>query len=91
MPRPETAQPFAVSDMELSDIEHFAQKNELMNIALLCGELRTLRREYIHLSAVVGRQRAALGVVGMDSPPQKRYARELDEIVAGDANAPPKS
>lgn len=48
-------QPFALSDAELQDIEKFAAKNELINIARLCAELRSLRSAYLTLSARMGR------------------------------------
>lgn len=48
-------QPFALDDAELQDIEKFAAKNELLNIARLCAELRSLRAAYLTLSARMGR------------------------------------
>lgn len=47
-------QPFALDDAELQDIEKFAAKNELLNIARLCAELRSLRAAYLTLSARMG-------------------------------------
>jgi hypothetical protein len=59
-----TVQPFALEEAELADIEQFARKNELTNIARLCAELRSLRAAYMTLSARVGRGAGA----------EKRYA-----------------
>ena len=50
-----TVQPFALEEAELADIEQFARRNELTNIARLCAELRALRAAFMTLSARVGR------------------------------------
>lgn len=50
-----TVQPFALEETELADIEEFARKNELTNIARLCAELRALRSAFMTQSARMGR------------------------------------
>ncbi|MBP8181887.1 MAG: hypothetical protein KAZ88_12975 [Acidimicrobiia bacterium] len=62
-----TVQPFALEEAELQDIENFARKNELTNIARLCAELRALRSAFMTLSARVGR--AANATAGAKNAP----------------------
>jgi hypothetical protein len=50
-------QPFALEEHELRDIEQFAAKNELHNIARLCAELRALRAADLTQCARIGRQK----------------------------------
>jgi len=51
-----TVQPFALEEHELQDIEAFARKNELTNIARLCAELRAIRHMYLTQCARLGKQ-----------------------------------
>ena len=83
---PRHAVPFALTDVELQDIEAFAIKNQLDNVALLCAELRCLRAEHIALSARVARQRVMIET--MERDPSRRYGMEVDAITGG-MNAPP--
>lgn len=48
-------QPFALEEAELADIENFAKKNDLHNIARLCAELRALRAAYMTQCARMGK------------------------------------
>lgn len=48
-------QPFALEEAELRDIEQFARKNNLDNIARLCAELRALRSAFMTQSVRMGR------------------------------------
>lgn len=57
-----TVQPFALEESELQDIEKFAQKNDLHNIARLCAELRALRKAYMTQSARLGRMQTTGGI-----------------------------
>ena len=63
-----TVQPFALEEAELADIENFARKNELTNIARLCAELRSLRSAYMTLSARMGRAANATAGVKNAAP-----------------------
>jgi hypothetical protein len=50
-----TVQPFALEESELQDIEAFAKKNDLVNIARLCAELRAIRHMYLTQCARIGK------------------------------------
>lgn len=80
-------QPFALDEGELADIETFAKRNELHNIARLCAELRSLRRAYLELST-------RLGKIQNNKPdllaPNRRFSQEMDVIINyGGHNASP--
>jgi hypothetical protein len=82
------SRPFAVSSVELQDVEQFCEKNNLPTIARICAELRVLRTEYIHLSTRLGRARSM--VQTLESSPQQRFAKDLDSITQkGPDHAPP--
>ena len=83
--RPEQVQPFALDANELEDIETFARRNNLHNIARLCAELRALRAEYVSLSKRVGRQSAMIEQLQPD--PHVRYV----STAVGSTNAPSES
>jgi hypothetical protein len=63
------AQPFALTDLQLRDIEAFAAKNQLDQIGLLCAELRCLRAEYLSLSKRVGQRESVVKIGVSDAPP----------------------
>lgn len=69
-----TVQPFALEEAELADIEQFARKNELTNIARLCAELRSLRAAYMTLSARAGRAANASNQVRRSADSEKSDA-----------------
>ena len=62
-------QPFALTDAELQDIEQFAKKNELLNIARLCAELRALRSAFMTQSARLGKAKAAATLGASNAAP----------------------
>jgi hypothetical protein len=74
MPTPKYIGPFTMSEPELQDIETFALRNDLVGIATLVCELRTLRREHTRLLRLVET---------LEKDPSKRFAKEVDDITGG--------
>ena len=62
-------QPFALEEHELQDIERFAAKNDLINIARLCAELRSLRSAYMTMCARAGKAQAQRRSGDTHAPP----------------------
>jgi len=80
-------QPFALDEGELRDIEMFAARNELHNIARLCAELRALRRAHLELSTRLGKMQNGRPDT---LAPNRRFSQEMDVIINfGGHNASP--
>lgn len=72
-----TAQPFALSDAELKEVERFAKASGLDQIGRMAAELRALRASYLTLA----NRHAKLSAMLTKPNPEELYRQDLDQIM----------
>ena len=73
------AQPFALSDIELQEVERFAKKQGLDEIGRMAAELRSLRLAYLTLANRHAKLQAQH--TADRTNPEVRYGEDLDQIM----------